>query len=550
MWQCGDAAVRQCCELFRYLRFMKWLIVPSALFLLAACTGNTSTKPPAPVSKVQVMDTIVPADIAGNFSGQTLLHFDSIQLDLFLKKYPEFAAYKTDFRRFYSPRAFSYAWQTEQGLIEQSSILYNQINALKDNGIQTQIPYGDVYMKMMEDASVTPDPERDLMLTGQYLFYARKVLTGLPEQETQSLKWYLPRKKIDYASLLDSMLSGKLVKPEELIYPQYFLLREKLRSLYNVEKNKLWVEIKPDKNKYQVGDSSPIIAAIRKKLHLSGDITEDSQSPLFDSVMFYGIKSFQGRYGLGEDGVAGPGVLREMSQPLSKRIEQILVNMERCRWLPNETGSNFLVVNIPQFKLLVYEDNKLNWSCNVVVGKETNKTVIFKGDMKYVVLSPYWNVPQSIINKEVVPGMKRNKNYLANHNMEWNNGQVRQKPGGNNSLGLVKFLFPNSYDIYLHDTPSKSLFKEEKRAFSHGCIRVSEPGRLAEYLLRDNKNWPPEKIRAGMNSGKEQYITLTPTVPVYIVYFTAFVDNQGKLNFRDDIYKRDDKLAAMIMARK
>jgi murein L,D-transpeptidase YcbB/YkuD len=131
--------------------------------------------------------------------------------------------------------------------------------------------------------------------------------------------------------------------------------------------------------------------------------------------------------------------------------------------------------------------------------------------------------------------------------MEWNNGQVRQKPGGNNSLGLVKFLFPNSYNIYLHDTPSKSLFKEDKRAFSHGCIRVSEPSRLAEYLLRHQKEWTPEKIRTTMNSGKETYVTLNPTIPVYVIYLTAFVDSQGKLNFRDDIYKRDEKLAAMMM---
>jgi murein L,D-transpeptidase YcbB/YkuD len=264
--------------------------------------------------------------------------------------------------------------------------------------------------------------------------------------------------------------------------------------------------------------------------------------------MYFGIRSFQSRYGLGEDGVAGPSVLREMAAPLSKRIRQIIVNMERCRWLPTETDSNYLVVNIPQFKLHVYENNRINWSCNVVVGKETNKTVIFKGDMKHVVFSPYWNVPPSIIKKEIMPAMNRNKNYLNSHNMEWNNGNVRQKPGPNNSLGLVKFLFPNSFNIYLHDTPSKSLFKEDKRAFSHGCIRVSEPRRLAEYLLRNNSSWPKDKIWNAMNSGKEQYVTLNPTVPVYIVYFTAFVDHEGKLNFRDDVYKRDEALASTLFS--
>jgi L,D-transpeptidase YcbB len=220
--------------------------------------------------------------------------------------------------------------------------------------------------------------------------------------------------------------------------------------------------------------------------------------------------------------------------------------MERCRWLPNETGKKYLAVNIPQFQLLAFRGNSIDWTCDVVVGSTTNKTVIFQGDMKYVVFSPYWNVPQSIINKEILPAMKRNKNYLEKHNMEWNNGKVRQKPGPRNSLGLVKFLFPNSFNIYLHDTPSKSLFKEDRRAFSHGCIRVSEPRKLAAFLLEDYPEWNSAKINEAMNSGKEQYVTLRETVPVYIVYFTAFVDGRGKLNFRNDIYNRDNQLKDMI----
>src|SRR5690606_29116751 len=158
----------------------------------------------------------------------------------------------------------------------------------------------------------------------------------------------------------------------------------------------------------------------------------------------------------------------------------ILVNMERSRWLPMSVKSDYLVVNIPEFRLHVYEEDSLVWSCNVVVGKSVNKTVVFHGDVKYIVFSPYWNVPPSIVRNEIVPGMKRDKNYISRHNMEIT-GQaggltvVRQKPGPSNSLGLVKFLFPNSHNIYLHDSPAKSLFNEESRAFSHGCIRVSEP---------------------------------------------------------------------------
>jgi murein L,D-transpeptidase YcbB/YkuD len=185
----------------------------------------------------------------------------------------------------------------------------------------------------------------------------------------------------------------------------------------------------------------------------------NNESEVFDSTLYLGVREFQRRYGLQQDGVVGPGVLKEMSEPLSKRMEQVMVNMERCRWVENETGEKYLVVNIPQFQLTAYKGNNIEWSCPVVVGKTTNKTVIFKGDMKCVVFSPYWNVPPSIINKEILPGMKKNRQYLEKHNMEWNNGKVRQRPGPQNSLGLVKFLFPNSFNIYLHDTPSKSLFK-------------------------------------------------------------------------------------------
>jgi murein L,D-transpeptidase YcbB/YkuD len=177
-----------------------------------------------------------------------------------------------------------------------------------------------------------------------------------------------------------------------------------------------------------------------------------------------------------------------------------------------------------------------------------HNTVIFNGNLKYVVFSPYWNVPPSIIQKEVVPGIKRNKNYLANHNMEWNSGAVRQKPGPRNSLGLVKFLFPNSYNIYLHDTPSKSLFSESTRAFSHGCIRLAEPKRLAEYLLRNDPGWNEASITKAMNSGKEKYVALKQTIPVFIGYFTAWVDRDGKLNFRDDIYGHDKEMAEHLFA--
>jgi len=269
---------------------------------------------------------------------------------------------------------------------------------------------------------------------------------------------------------------------------------------------------------------------------------------IFDSTLFFAVQNFQRRLGYTQDGIIGQSIIAEINYPLAKRIESIIVNMERCRWVPVALRKNYLVINIPEYKLHVYENDRLAWSMSVVVGQPAHKTVIFNGDIKYIVFSPYWNVPASILKNEILPGIRRNKNYLAAHNMEWSGGNVRQKPGPNNSLGLVKFLFPNDYNIYLHDTPAKSLFEESSRAFSHGCIRLSEAQKMAEYLLRSDTAWNREKIVAAMNAGKERYVTLKKNPePVFIAYFTAWVSADGKLNFRKDVYNRDARLAEMLL---
>jgi murein L,D-transpeptidase YcbB/YkuD len=308
--------------------------------------------------------------------------------------------------------------------------------------------------------------------------------------------------------------------------------------------------VKADRKKYEKGDTGLAVAEIRKKLFLAGELAADNGGRVFDDEMVEAVRKYQRRYGMKEDGIAGPALLREMNTPLSTRIQQIVVNMERARWVGADPVGEHLVVNIPQFQLMVYDDrDSLAWSCKVVVGKEANKTAIFQGDLKYVVFSPYWNVPSSILNKEILPAIRRNPNYLSAHNMEWNGKGVRQKPGGSNALGRVKFLFPNSFSMYLHDTPSKSLFNEDKRAFSHGCIRVSEPRKLALHLLRNDPAWTEEKVDAAMQADREQYVTLKKPLPVTIAYFTAWVDAQGRINFRDDVYKKDARLMDMIFSK-
>jgi murein L,D-transpeptidase YcbB/YkuD len=196
----------------------------------------------------------------------------------------------------------------------------------------------------------------------------------------------------------------------------------------------------------------------------------------------------------------------------------------------------------------MYEGKNKAFEMVVVVGKEGHNTMMFNGDLNQIVFSPYWNVPPSIVKNEILPAMARNSNYLANQNMEQVGTEgglpkIRQRPGEKNSLGRVKFLFPNSFNIYFHDTPSKSLFERDKRAFSHGCIRLAEPEKMATYLLRNNPEWTPERISDAMNSGTEKFVKLKDPVPVIITYYTAWVDENGLLNFRDDVYAHDNKLA-------
>ena len=255
----------------------------------------------------------------------------------------------------------------------------------------------------------------------------------------------------------------------------------------------------------------------------------------------------QRQFGYKENSIITSALIAELNKPVEQRIEQIIVNMERCRWVPVQLSTDYLLINIPEYKVHIYENDSLAWSMKIVVGKNKNRTAVFNGELKYIVFSPYWNVPTSILQKEILPAIKRNSNYLNAMHMEWNGQSVRQLPGPWNALGLVKFLFPNSHSIYLHDTPSKYLFNEDKRAFSHGCIRVAEAKRLAQYLLRKDSDWDENKITEAMNKGVERYVTLKKTIPVFIAYFTAWVDENGKLQFRNDIYNRDSKLAKMIL---
>lgn len=535
------------------------LILP--LFWLG-CNQGVTQKKKNPVDSLHTKAiTEWNKTIPGNFSEQTDLIFDSIRLDTFFKKYKALEPYEENVKKFYNNRAYTFAWFDQNGLIEQAGNLTDRMLNLKDEGIEKELPYSKdldslivAYSQQKEKKNL--NEELEFMLTSQYFLFANIAWQGMDDADVKANDWFVPKKKVSYSNYLDSILKHPVNKTGasiEPVYRQYEQLRGYLKKYRELATKHHWVRIAADKKSYKFGDSSIVLNQIKKRLFLLGDYSGDTLTNSFDSTLLVGVKSFQSRHGLAPDGAIGFGTINELNVLPEVRVKQIIVNMERSRWLPVSLNTDYLAVNIPEFKLHVYHADSLLWSCNVVVGKAVHKTVIFHGEVKYVVFSPYWNVPPSIVKNEVLPGMRRDRNYISRHNMEITGRSgglptVRQKPGPKNSLGLVKFLFPNSYNIYLHDSPAKSLFDEASRAFSHGCIRVSEPERLANFLLRNDSTWNKESIHQAMHAGKEKYVTLKKTVPVFIAYFTAFIDRGGKINFRKDIYNRDERLAKMLIA--
>ena len=494
--------------------------------------------------------------IRNSLKDSSKVPFDSTLIRPFFVKYPKLGKYQSDVEALYRKYQYNYIWIDSNQINEVGNLLYNKINNLDEEGVEVTIPYKVELDALFQNLGDTQKPNIDseLLISSMYFFYADKVYKGIDPKKTDELGWYLPRKKQSYVNYLDSLLQNPTLinKNEKGVIRQYYRLREVLKKYREIEKKEKWEPIVLDSTvkSFSPGDSSKTIALIRQRLYVLGDISSDSKSALYDSILAEGVLKYKKRNAFKLDNTITPRHLASINIPISERIKTIIINMERCRWLSTDLtkAKELIVINIPAYQLVYYKNGEPVLISKVVVGKDLNKTVIFSADMKYIVFSPYWNVPKSIIEKEIAPAMAKNKNYLSQHDMEWNNGDIRQKPGPKNSLGLVKFLFPNSNSIYLHDTPSKELFNEEKRAFSHGCIRIAKPKELANLILKDDKNWTPEKIDAAMNSGEESWYAIKNKIPVYIGYFTAWVDADGLIYFYEDVYQRDAPLQAMLLS--
>lgn len=485
------------------------------------------------------------------------LFIDSLTVEEFIQSGQVDTLTARYLRSFYNSRNYQYAWFNKDGLTEQGNSFWNLLNSFISFSKDSSLFDKKLAERLSEfaevDSNFTYEKKKlsatDLALTRQFFIYAKVAYAG--KVDPYDLKWFIPRRKVDALALLDSLLQrkGTALDAWEPMNANYKALKNELIRFNDIADKGDWQPIVLEKKKMlKPGDSSAAIRLVKKRLQRTGEYQSWDTSALYDSVLATAVKKSQLGFGLNADGIIDATLVSALNVPVKTRVEQLLINLERMRWLPENPVPDKIIVNIPEFKLHVFEQNKEVFSMAIVVGKEGSSTVIFSDKLKYVVFSPYWNVPASIVRHEIVPAMNRNRGYLARNNMEVTGRSgslpvVRQKPGGKNALGRVKFLFPNNYNIYFHDTPAKELFKREKRAFSHGCIRLEDAEKMARYLLRNQPEWTAEKIKEAMSLSKEKWVSLKEPVPVYISYFTAWVDGSGALQFRDDIYGHDREMA-------
>jgi L,D-transpeptidase YcbB len=534
---------------------MRYLSVLLFIFL-AAVSCNESNPSGVESGQQQKEKNISTRDYSITLSNAyNDLFIDSLTMEKFVAKNALEDTTARRVRSFYNARNYQFAWFYSGGLTEQARLFWNQLDYATNHGGDTALHDKALQKKMdrliAEDTLIIGNNgrsyvETELTLTAQFIRYLfssyEKGYVKRKEQER-----FIPIKKTDAIYLADSLISKKHKdnKYYEDVNPSYGSLKKQLAVYYEISKNGGWPIIDPAKKQLKKGQSGQQIKAIKLQLRATDGLPATDSSDMFTDTLETAIMSFQQRHGYKPTGIINSDLIKLMNVPVEERVKQILINMDRMRWVASQPEDGYLItVNIPEFVLHVTQGKNKLFDMDVVVGKEGHSTMMFNGDLNQVVFSPYWNVPPSIVRKEILPSIDKNPDYLAKKNMEITGEEdglpvVRQLPGDDNALGKVKFLFPNSFNIYFHDTPEKSLFAKDRRAYSHGCIRLSDPVKLANWLLQDNPSWTPDKIDDAMNSGKEKYVRLKNPVPVIVTYYTAWVDEHGRLNFRDDIYGHD-----------
>ena len=499
-------------------------------------------------------------------------------------KDPEGAKLWKQTKAFYERREFRPGWIENAKPRPQVEALMQSLREADAEGLDPQLYNVAMIEERHKEASkgfITEkgfDPREagalDVWFTYLYMKYASDLADGLSNLARADKTWQITPEKFDPLKHLEKALSENRVAESlrELTprAPEYDRLRNVLTEYRKLEAGGGWPSV-PVNLKLKPGQKSAHVPVLARRLAATGDykgsLPAEGQPAVYEGALVEAVKAFQRRHGLTDDGHVGSTVVAEMNVPVAKRIKQIAMNLERWRWLPRDLGDRYILVNIPEMRLDVYEGQNVALTMKTVVGKEDTPTPIFNDQMTYIVFSPYWNVPPSIAQEETLPEVMRDPNFLARNNMEvvdasgnlvdpsavdLNNPSAyrfRQRPGSQNSLGLVKFMFPNQFNVYLHDTPADSLFGRAARSYSHGCVRLEQPTALAEYVLRDQPEWDAKRIEEAMHAGTEKHVKLKTPIPVYLGYWTARVHPDGTLQFRRDVYGTDQRLTALLSDR-
>lgn len=405
--------------------------------------------------------------------------------------------------------------------------------------------------------------EYDLLLTDSLVRLGYHLMIGKVDPVKLDQNWNMDKTVGDLDTVLamaDAVTNGTVDRLVDGLRPQapiYAQMKTALARYQRIAEEGGW-QLLPDGPAIKPEMSDPRIPALRERLAVSGEFTgADRQSSDYDTTLEEAVRLFQRRHGLEDDGVIGKGTLQALNVPVEQRIDQLRVNLERARWILRDLPADYVLVDIAGFQVSLVRDSNVVWETRAQVGKPYRKTPVFRSEITYMDMNPTWTIPPTILRKDVLPAIKRDPEYLQKKNMrvldkqgntidpasiDWSRGfpyMVRQDPGPGNALGRVKFMFPNKYAVYLHDTPSKSLFDRTERAFSSGCIRIDKPFEFAELLLDDPQQWGQEAIRKVIDSKQTRSVSLPQPITVLLLYWTVNFDADGHVIFKQDIYDRD-----------
>ncbi|MGB3550805.1 MAG: L,D-transpeptidase family protein [Candidatus Binatus sp.] len=503
-------------------------------------------------------------------------------------RWPNFTDYRDDVKKFYDSGGNSIAWIQNGKASPQalSMILLFQNAASKGlNPDDYDASRWDARLAKLQasvpKASDTDFAHIDLALTVSAMRYISALHVGRVNPQHFKFGLVVGPKRLDLAELLRTQVlpASDIAAVVAKVEPPYNGYRRAEDALLTYSKMASAADaplIPVPQKGVRPGNPFASMAALVARLRQLGDLPSGidvpANSTVYSGAVVSAVKHFQGRHGLDTDGVLGKGTVTELNVPLKTRVQQLQLTLERYRWIPPDFPEPPIVVNIPEFRLRTMRRQPANYlTMRVIVGRAMRtQTPVFANTMKYVIFRPYWLVPTSILRHETIPKTLRNPNYLADNGFEvvdrsgnivpsspasddvidgLRSGalSVRQKPGAKNALGLVKFIFPNQYNVYLHSTPEQELFSRSRRDFSHGCIRVEKPADLAAWVLRDKPEWTMDKIQAAMKTGADNVqVNLDKPIPVLILYSTAVVEPDGEVRFFDDIYGYDASLARAL----